>query len=627
MDARLSIILLIILPLFCHAQRISKIDSLTKILGSDNLTIEEQWQLHLDLSHYQTNVVTSISHAEQALHLSIKQEDLIKTARSFEEIAEVQRRIGNLAEANEASLSALRIYEKEERQLKQSIIFAQLGSHAVISKDYEEARLYLKTSLDIYKTHSPKQNNISLMELNLGEVFRLSGIYDSALFWSQSSLSHAATAAEPQQDVIISYAKGNLGMIYNAMDSLPKAREYLAEGIKLTKQLDDPYATSTYLADLGLLEQKEENIRRAEKYLLQGYEMALKAELKEQIRDISKLLVAHYQQQRAFEEAFSYQQVFQQYQDSLVNRENVRKVEQAKANYEIDKRETEISFLSQINEQKSTLATGLGTGLAILLVLLSIIFITNRRLKHSNQVITDQKDQLQQLNYTKNYLFSVVSHDLKSPINLLERQQQRAVDFLNAQQVEQARDTTLTVLQTTKSMSHLLTNVLHWAMEQNNQLLFSPGYHPIAILVAATLADYEALIADKGITLSTQLKEGNHEVYLDKELFKIAFRNLIDNAIKYTPEHGQITVSAEKDAEKIHLTVEDSGPGIPPLILEEVNAYEQLTVEKVKNSQGSGLGLLLSKTLILKNYGTILFENLKEQGVSISIQLPTQAPI
>lgn len=619
----MSLLLILVFKTLAIGQNSRITDSLENLYNSKKLDGITEWNLLIDLAHYHPNLDEGLKYAQESLVLAKDMRLKTQTAYSYEEISEIYRRMGNLSKAMEASLEALRIYETEKDNLRQAAVFAQLGAHSVANEEYDVAIIFFNRALNLFESDTSNMLNRALTLINLGEAYRLNSKLDTAINTFKQALLISDGVKNKSNRIISSYAIGNLGMVYNSLDSLVKARDHLSHAIALTRQLGDPYTTSVYLADLGVVEHKEKNFTKAERNLLEAHELALKEGLKEQIRDISKLLVQLYESQDDFADALVYQKKYQQYQDSLINKENIQKVERIKANYEIDKRESEINLLGKINQQQKYLAIILGTTLVLFISLALIIYRTNKQLKQSNLTITTQKESLEKLNQTKNYLFSVVSHDLRSPINLLKKHQQKTIDLINIQDIDGAIKSSIHGLNTIESIAHLLTNVLNWALEQNDQLLFIPEYHPLEALVKAILEDYKLLATDKKITIVTLFPNQDLEVFLDKELFKISFRNLIDNAIKYTPANGEILIETFKEKETCCLTIQDNGPGITSDIMNHVNNYDLLDIEKINRSEGVGLGLLLSKTLILKNKGAFLLENKKHKGLKISLWLPT----
>ena len=245
-----------------------------------------------------------------------------------------------------------------------------------------------------------------------------------------------------------------------------------------------------------------------------------------------------------------------------------------------------------------------------------------KKLQKKNRLISQQKEDLAVANKTKNYLFSVVSHDLRSPMNTIRHQHEQLNKYITEQNIEGIKEANATAIAVTKSTSHLLNNVLHWSLEQSNQLLFSQGEHALKPLIAHILFDYSTLVEAKDISIHSELE--NHLIKVDKESIKIVVRNLLDNAIKYMNGSGNITVKTGKESEKYaFIEIIDTGIGIAKEQLEKINALTDLSIDKIDRSEGVGLGLILCQTLIKKNNGVLTFNSELKKGTTIRILLET----
>lgn len=260
-------------------------------------------------------------------------------------------------------------------------------------------------------------------------------------------------------------------------------------------------------------------------------------------------------------------------------------------------------------------------GASTLIIITGVLWNLYQKLKKKNELITLQKEDLKIANNTKDYLFAVVSHDLRSPMNAIRKQHlilKSCIDSRDLEGIKQANDKAISV---TDSTSHLLNNILHWSLEQSNQLLFSAKEYSLKPLIKHVLHDYLTLIEIKQVKIVTEVN--NVLVCIDKESIKIVLRNLLDNALKYIWEKGEIRIRAKVFTDdKVILEIEDTGKGILPQKLEKINALKDLSIEKINRSKGVGLGILLCQTLIKKNKGSINFESELNKGTKITILLP-----
>ncbi len=400
---------------YSYAQSTKKADSLGEILQQKQLTQSERSRL-LSLRAYHHQVVdTSLALARQALKIAQEIDSPLLQAAAWEEISHIERRLGNNSVSLEASLKSLGIYESLGLKERAAASYSQLASNFISDGEYNVAIDYLKKAKRIYSDSDSSGNQI-LTILNLGEAYRLAGYLDSAATCFQETLERNRTI---KNDIVQGYSLGNLGMVYATQNKLEPARDNLKEAIAILKPLGDDYSTSVYLAELGGIYRKEGHGNLAEEKLLEAYQMALSAGLKEQIRDFSRLLSDLYEGQENFDKALWYQRLYQVYQDSLVNRENIRKIEQIKAGYEIDKRETEIQLLNLTNSNQKRTVLIMAIGLILLLSLAYLLFKVNKKINKANVELSFQKEIISEREQEKALLLKELNHRVKNNLQMI----------------------------------------------------------------------------------------------------------------------------------------------------------------------------------------------------------------
>ncbi len=240
-------------------------------------------------------------------------------------------------------------------------------------------------------------------------------------------------------------------------------------------------------------------------------------------------------------------------------------------------------------------------------------------IQDQNEQIKEKNAQLELLNDEKNKLFSIVSHDLKSPIDSLTGYLEiMSSDLLSE---EDRRKIENELLEKTRYASEMLANMLTWARNQMN------GVKVTLVNVDMNSVIDESLNAKITIAAKKQvnLKKGNTEnavALCDYEMTRIILRNLVNNAIKFTRENGEITISAECKGEEVVLSVKDTGVGIP---LEKQSGIFSLKTKSsygTNNEKGIGLGLLLCKDFTDYQHGRIWFESEPGVGSTFFVAFP-----
>lgn len=405
-----------IAPISGQSQRTA--DSLIFLLKSPIISNEQRFNIVRQIAHDHPKYQIALNYSMQAVELAKKIGNPQLIAVALEELSINHWNLGNTIESTEASLGALEIFRKLGDSESAAATLVQLGSNAISNEEFPEAIKYLKSAISVY-TEFSSHKHVSLSFLNLGEAYRLNERYDSATHYFLRALKLKEKVEQPERDILIAYSTGNLGMVYNSLGQLDTAQSYLDSAIQLTRQLGDPYSSSVYQADLGQLYARQGHQEKAKIEMLAALKMAEANGLKEQIRDFSEMLVELYQGQGGFKHALQYQQLFQVYQDSLVNKKNVQEIERLKAGYEIDKRESEISLLSELNRQQRYLAIGLFLGLALISIFSILIYRSRKRVERTNTALIHQKEVVSKREQEKALLLKELNHRVKNNLQMV----------------------------------------------------------------------------------------------------------------------------------------------------------------------------------------------------------------
>ena len=230
-----------------------------------------------------------------------------------------------------------------------------------------------------------------------------------------------------------------------------------------------------------------------------------------------------------------------------------------------------------------------------------------------------QTEELKELDVLKNKLFSVISHDLKTPIYALRNL------FRNVEQFDLPGDELkLMVPDVIKDLNYttgLMENLLQWAKSQ----MQNSATHPQVLDLRELIADVAALLRlqaeSKQVYLELKADQPVY-VYADRDMINLVLRNLLSNAIKFTPENGKVCLGVQSADEFVEVFVEDTGMGMSPEALSKINGKNFYTTKGTANESGTGLGLMLCKEFLSKNGGKMFIESVEGQGSTFSFTLP-----
>ena len=234
--------------------------------------------------------------------------------------------------------------------------------------------------------------------------------------------------------------------------------------------------------------------------------------------------------------------------------------------------------------------------------------------KIAEQEIQSQNIKLKELNATKDKFFSIIAHDLKSPFNLLLGFSSLLLENYSNFNEEKRKEYIKIINDSSLKTYELLENLLTWAHSQSGRIEFLPEKINIKILINEIVLLLEETAKNKNIKILNNT-ENDLQIFADKNMIDTVLRNLIANAIKFTPKEGDITIKAqnllnENNDSFTEITVKDSGVGISPEIQSKLfKITENISTKGTEEEAGTGLGLILCKEFVEKHNGEIWVES------------------
>lgn len=232
------------------------------------------------------------------------------------------------------------------------------------------------------------------------------------------------------------------------------------------------------------------------------------------------------------------------------------------------------------------------------------------------------ENSLKELIATKDKLFSIIAHDLRSPFNSIIGFSELLIENSNDILLEDSEQYIKIINSAAKNTLILLDNLLNWAKSQTGQLSFNPEKILFSEVVQEIITLSKSIAKSKNITLEYSCA-ANLEVFVDVNMLNTVLRNLISNAIKFTNVGGYIKVSAELKQDQVEITISDNGIGINKEKCNELfSITSNTTTLGTADENGSGLGLVLCKEFIQKNNGDIWVESEENKGSNFIFTLP-----
>lgn len=565
----------------------------------------------------------------------------------YDWIGEFHYRLGSLTEAqhyNELAVSRLdSIYDldlKTHVWNNRALIESDLGN-------YGTALEWLFKSMDAYGTDTV---NVSFIDFynNIGTVYGASKNNDLAIHYFEKLMVLAKRLGLEEE---FGYYHGNIGYTYYSMGQYERSISHLEQArasFVEYHQFKDELLANTVLASnyvaLGQLEDAERllkgNLETAEKrqlwevyvettislfefYIAKGDErlafVAIERGLEKihvtntarlQLKMFDKL-VDHYQEVGDFRNAFTYLRRRIGVRDSVINASQVELMRELSVKYEADRKSDQIARLHKMNTQERRAKAFYFGGLVLLVGVLLLIFVLLRR-------ISVQKRVLEETNRTKDRLFSIIAHDLRSPMIALRGMGDLLNYYIDKDDERGLSDLAGKTGKTLTHINHLLDNLLNWAVANSDRISYNPVAQDVSSLVEEALSVHKTAAEAKQLKLVTELTPV--DVIVDLNMASSTLRNVVSNAIKYSPVGATVTIIGVLRDGHYVISVQDEGAGVSEEIISRLHTGGRTTVSG--GGKGNfGLGLQLAMYFAKENQGKLVVSN-SEKGTLVEIWLP-----
>ncbi len=472
-----------------------------------------------------------------------------------------------------------------------------------------------------------------VVKMYLGEISIKKEKYNTAISYLEK-LIHL-----PEKDLLyikLNNILYNIGNCYLQLKDYDKAKKYFEKSFKNEKDTIELIGNFSSIANL-YYEQYKDDI--AIPYFIKAYDLSNTVKLSSNVSntyDYEENRIALNEKERTafnmsvveenrknFEKALKYRKESERWKDSLNDQNRIYEVAQKEKEFAVQQKQNEVDILQVKNELQETQRNiFLYSAVGLLIVLGGILYFYREKVK-SNRIITEQKETLDELNATKDKLFSIVSHDLRSSVNALKNSNKILVSNLESKNLIALEDLLKKNSTIVNGAYGLLDNLLNWALLQTKQQYFYIEKQRLFIIVEHVSYNYQPLLLEKELSFENTVSKKD-VVYADQESLKIVLRNLLDNAIKFSKTNGSIKIYTRKTSEDYcDLVIQDTGLGMSEetrLKLLEDNVL--LNKKEHEDVIGTGLGLQLCKSMIKKNNGKFDIESELGKGTKMIVSLP-----
>ncbi|MGB5818917.1 MAG: tetratricopeptide repeat-containing sensor histidine kinase [Saonia sp.] len=531
---------------------------------------------------------------------------------------------GDYAKAFNGFLKGIDLATKEDNKLMLSIMNENIANLYVTQKDYEQALVFHRK---VKKINDGIGNDIYSAESmsNVASIYADMGKLDYAMFNVNKSI-----AIFEKHKIMdwLAYAYEIKGKVYLKQENYKWALYWYNQSNMLHQKLDDDRAKIDLYNGMAeaYLGQNKDSI--SEQFALKAFEISTKIKAMEGTKKCAKTLYTLSKNKQDYATALKYHEIFQKLSDTLSRSEGKKSMTMlnTKIEYEQQKEALIVANEKSLAKQQKYLNVAYAVVFVFIVVTIlvrrnnSIQKKLNSALKVKKQVLEKREDELKELNETKTKLFSIIGHDLRGPIGAL----QGLLKLFKEGEIK--KDEFLGFIPKLRHdvdhLSFTLNNLLSWGQTQMNGALTKPTVVPLENLVAENINLLSEISNGKCIKITNSLPE-NTLIWSDANQIDIVVRNLISNALKFTPKNGMVTIDAQEKNDHWVISVRDTGVGMDKITQEKIFAKgSNVTTYGTNNEKGTGLGLSLCKEMIEKNNGIIWVESILRKGSCFYFTLP-----
>lgn len=247
---------------------------------------------------------------------------------------------------------------------------------------------------------------------------------------------------------------------------------------------------------------------------------------------------------------------------------------------------------------------------------------TMLQVAEQNEIISKQKDEMSILNQTNNRLFSIISHDLYSPLTSLISSMDMIHKFFDKMDKEDIYEYVQKFRRTSKSLHWMLENLLHWVKVQTEGIVPILKEFDLAVLVEKTIDSHSLAAERKSISVINNLPD-KILCTSDKEIIGIVLRNILSNAVKYTAAGGKITINMPVGRKFTKISIKDNGVGMKKSQRTDLFKIAKINSEPgTEGEKGTGIGMYISSEFIKILGGKIEVDSSLGNGSEFVVYIP-----
>ena len=510
-------------------------------------------------------------------------------------------KMGSYKEAAQHFLASLKINQDKNdiHGLVQS--YLKLGALNEQINNLDKALEYQQKALKLNEQLPPSSAEATILN-NIGIIYAKKGQMKQALQYFLNAIKKADTHV-PE---LIAMISGNIGDAYQQLGNTKKAFDYQYEALTIARKLNLPEAEATSLVNLASLKTKTKPDTSL--ILLNQALTITKAIHQHHVRlDVYAGLIDVYKQQKNYKAAAQTLEVRDALKDSLFTLKNSKDIAGLIANNDLAHSKIKVQKL-QISNANSKFQTWIILAIAICTVMvLLIVVLFYQKTKKLNKQLLLQQEELKGLNSFKDKLFSIISHDLRSPVativNLLSILEDEGDNTELRRFIPRLKQHSLSTLE-------VMDKLLIWGQTQLKGMTQNKTRFNVKDIIVQSLHLHQETAKQKSIELIDNTP-ARVLIFADSSHVEFVIRNLLANAVKYTHTGGWVKIEASTDSPKGYTTIaiKDNGIGVAKSLQDRIFEPENESMDGTDSEKGNSIGLMLCKEFVERNDGKIWVES------------------
>jgi len=600
---------------------------------TDNIDFQIKFLKNLRGFYYKAqNFKMEIFYSEQLITILEKNKRDKDLSKAYLNLTYIYGRTFNYNKAFYYTNKLIELTKKTNDTVMQVRAYSNLGTVFLVLKDYKNALKYFNIGLEILKDLKRNDELKASFHNNIAILYGNNKNYQIALEHQFKSLSFLEKGKNYRE---LALTLSNIGFTYLQLKKNNDALNYYYKALTVSIKANDFLLIGDIYKNIGTAYFIMKKYDISFQYLIKAEHLGLEYNNINVLKDTYEKLSDYYLIKKDYNSSYKYYQLYKNMSDSLFLFQNNNKISELKVQFETNEYEKENKVLKLKKEyqaldiQKRKLLNKLFVSILVLFIVVVIFAFyrywqsrkANLLLANKNSLISLQNKKLEEANNTKDKFFSIIAKDIKLPffemrsaiLELYEKNDKLSpaeykfiIEKLKANSVY---------------TSKLLENLLIWSRSQRGSIDINIREYNLLHIVNEVVNKYIDRAELKKQNVKINVSEGQ-KILADKYTFAIVLESIFNNAIKFTPEYGNIEISSDLIENFVVIKISDNGVGIDD---ERLNSLFDIGIDNVTLStdkvKGTGLGLLICKDFMNKNNGDLIIESKIAIGTTVTIKI------